>query len=306
MLTYHRIVADALDSNLSPWGVSAADFDAHVRILAEFANVVAPADLTALASGVAKPRARGPVVAITLDDGYRDNFENAFPILREHGVPAGFFVVTGLIDGRCSSWWEELRWIVRNTQCRQVPAGEWLPAAVVFDDRNRALRALEHVYKSLPGELGEAFLDALGEAAGTGRKPALARDGTWMTWDMLREMRAAGMTIGGHTDTHPVMGRLSAERQEQEVATCAARLEDELGAPMELFSYPIGMPESFDAASRYWLEAHGVQLAFSCYGGYARFAAWDPFDVPRSTVGASTTVAEVAAMATMPRLFARW
>jgi peptidoglycan/xylan/chitin deacetylase (PgdA/CDA1 family) len=309
VLTYHRIVKDPTpDSDPSPWGVSAGDFDAHVRILAEFANVVAPTDLPALARGVRAPRARGPIVAITLDDGYRDNYEHAFPILREHGVPAGFFVATGLIDGRCSSWWEELRWIVRNTERDGLPATDWLPVAIAFDepDRNRARRALESLYKALPGDLTDAFLDAIGEAAGTGRRPLESSDGTWMSWDMLREMRAAGMTIGGHTDTHPVLARLPADRQEHEIATCAARLEAELGEPMEVFSYPIGMPESFDADSRRCLQAHGVKVAFSCYGGRGRFDAWDPLDVPRSTVGSSTTVAEVAAMATVPRLFARW
>jgi peptidoglycan/xylan/chitin deacetylase (PgdA/CDA1 family) len=123
---------------------------------------------------------------------------------------------------------------------------------------------------------------------------------------MLREMRAAGMAVGGHTVTHPVLARLTAERQREEIQGCADRLQQELGEPMSWFAYPVGSPDTFTATTQAILAELGVRLAFSFYGGYARYAHWNPFDVPRLHVSPSHGPELLRAVAWLPRQFARW
>jgi peptidoglycan/xylan/chitin deacetylase (PgdA/CDA1 family) len=277
VLNYHRVGAahtPALDPSLL--SASAEAFEEHVDDLSRQVDVIAVDDA---------PRAlrarRGRRVLITFDDGYRDGFEVAFPVLRRAGVPATFFIVTGFLDAPRWSWWDELAW---------MGAG----AEAIAD------------YKRLPEPETEAFLDAMGERTGRGRAPLGAAAQTWLTWDMAREMRDAGMSFGGHTVTHPVLARLSAERQRQEIQGCGQRLADELGIAMRAFSYPVGSPDAFDATSVRLVREAGCEVAFAFAGGHARPGRVEPLAVPRMSVGPWLSRDEVLAATIVPQLFANW
>ncbi len=126
-----------------------------------------------------------------------------------------------------------------------------------------------------------------------------------MTWDHARELRAGGMTIGGHTVTHPLLARVPEERQREEIDGCAARLRERLQEPMRWFSHPVGSPDAFTARTRALLDERGVELAFSFYGGYAGGRALDRLDVPRIHVGPAMDVQRLRATLRLPQLFAR-
>src|SRR5262249_4972621 len=158
-----------------------------------------------------------------------------------------------------------------------IPQGPWLANPVVFDDPDRmlAIRSLCGTYRVLPWDQTEAFLDYLAEVTGAGRASVSGASGMWMTWDMVREMKANGMTIGGHTVNHPILARLPGKQQEKEIAECRQRLETELGGSMSCFSYPNGGKESVTEYTRGCLRSQGVEFAFSYYGGFRRFDDWD-------------------------------
>jgi peptidoglycan/xylan/chitin deacetylase (PgdA/CDA1 family) len=303
VLGYHRVAAGRVDTPFEPalFSTTAVGLDEQMRFATRHFDVVAPEEI-----GLA-PDARGRRVAITFDDGYRDNYELALPVLRKHGVRAAFFLPTGFLDEPRVPWWDELAWIARRSAQTAIPAGDWLEAPLPLErDRSRAVFELANVYKSLPSARTEAFMDYCGEAAGTGRcDPATAAE-EWMTWAMAAEMRDAGMTIGGHSVTHPVLANADPETQRREIEGCARRLDEELGVPMRLFAYPVGLRDSFDEATRRALAEAGVELAFSLYGGYVRPGRIDPYDVPRTSVGPATTPRAFRAMLTFPQAFARW
>jgi peptidoglycan/xylan/chitin deacetylase (PgdA/CDA1 family) len=127
-----------------------------------------------------------------------------------------------------------------------------------------------------------------------------------MTWDMVRELQSAGMQIGGHTVTHPILAQVPVERQEQEIAGCRTRLWEELNLEMEWFAYPVGARGTFTDDTRRILREQGVRLAFSFHGGFGRFARWDPFDIPRVHVGDSHGPELLQATIWVPKLFTRW
>jgi peptidoglycan/xylan/chitin deacetylase (PgdA/CDA1 family) len=279
VMNHHRI-GDAHSSpfDRSLWSSTAESFDGQVRFLARDVDVILPSELDD-----ALKRRRGRHVMLTFDDGYRDNYEVAYPILRSHGVPASFFVATGFLDRPRPAWWDEIAWMVQD------------------DD---ATRLHTERYKQLAGDEAEGYLDRLAEETGRGRCPAGEAKREWMTWDMVREMRDGGMEIGGHTVTHPVLSRLGPQQQQEEIAGCARRLEEELGEPMRTFSYPNGTPWSFDAHTRAALEAHDVDLAFSFYGGYLKGGDFDRHDVPRCAVFGYWSPVDFAGAVALPRAFA--
>lgn len=286
VLCYHRVG----DGRASPFdralfSATAEDFDEQMAWLARHTEVVGP--------GAVLGRRPGRRVVLTFDDGYRDNHDVALPILRRHGLTATFFLATGFLDEPRVPWWDEIAWMVRRD-----------PRAA---DPERSIKELLAQQKALPGERTEEFLDDLSARTGSGRAPREAAKDMWMTWDMARVLRDSGMEVGGHTVNHPILSRVDGATQRREVSGCAARLRDELGLPLRWFSYPNGDRDSYDSDTRAALREHGVEVAFSFAGGYLRReGASDPLDVPRASVGRSTTRQRFRAAVALPRVFARW
>lgn len=277
MLNYHRIgdpASSALDPDL--FSASPGEFEEQIAFLAARCQPVGLADVPA---ALRARRARR--VLVTFDDGYRDNYDVAFPILHRRRVPATFFVTTGFLDRPRLSWWDELA---------------WLGAAPGAAAR----------YKALADEDPEAFVAAEARRLGRERAGPDACAGVWMTWDMAREMRAAGMSFGGHTIDHPMLARLSPERQDEQVRGCAVRLREELGIAMQAFSYPVGSADAYDATTKAIVRGTGCELAFAFAGGYARPGATDSLAVPRMSIGRQLSTDEVRAATVLPQVFARW
>ena len=301
-LNYHRIgdgLASIYDRGL--WSATSDAFAEQLRFLKRHVDIISPSDL---------PRAlaekRGRYAIVTFDDGYRDNYDVALPILKREGVAATFFVASGYIDSPSLPWWDEIAWMVRTSQRRGLELAPWLDAPLPFDEPHRemAILALLRGYKAMPAENTSRYLEAIAAAAGIERRADHANDQLWMTWDMLREMKAAGMTIGGHSVSHPVLSRMSPQQQRHEILECGRRLADELGEPMQCFSYPVGNTSAFDAATRDSLREAGVSCAFSYYGGYRRFDDWDDYDVRRVAIETEIDTDWFRSIVTLPQLFA--
>jgi peptidoglycan/xylan/chitin deacetylase (PgdA/CDA1 family) len=302
VLNYHRIGNgnhSLFDRGL--WSATLEDFVCQLQFCKSSADVISPSDLPQVIK-----KGRGKYVMITFDDGYRDNFENAFPILKQENVAATFFVTTGFLDKPQLPWWDEIAWMVRMSRRTSISLPHWVTVPIVMDepDRELAIRVLLRKYKTLSPEKAELFITDLAGATGTGRNGVEAGRDLWMTWDMLREMKSAGMVIGGHTVTHPVLANSSRTQQIVEVKGCGRRLSAELGESMHYFSYPVGGKNAFDDSTRQCLHETGIQYAFSYYGGIRRFDDWDDYDIRRVAVESDLGRSEFCSIIRMPQVFA--
>jgi O-antigen/teichoic acid export membrane protein/peptidoglycan/xylan/chitin deacetylase (PgdA/CDA1 family) len=303
VLTYHRVGrpgGGVHDPAL--WSATQEQFDAQLRFLARHVDVVSGDELPDVLA-----QRRGRHVALTFDDGYRDNYQLAYPVLRAHGLPATFFLTTGFLDRPHVAWWDEISWIVRSSPREAIDADGWLPAPVRLGagDRGAAARALVQRYWSLPAARTEAYLDWLARACGTGRADPAAAASTWMTWEMVREMRAGGMAFGAHSVDHPLLARCTSDAQALEIGGSVARVREQLGEPVSLFAYPVGARGTFDDTTRARLRDAGITHAFSFYGGHQRAGRQDPLDIPRAFVGPAISPARFRARVALPQVFAR-
>ncbi len=302
VLNYHRIGnPDDCQLDRGVFSATAEVFEQQLRFLRDNCDVITPDDIEDLPG-----RGRGNYAIITFDDGYRDNYELALPLLKSAGLKAVFFISTGFIGGTRLSWWDEIAWMVRNSRKRFIGPTSTLPTVVSIDpDRpESAIDTLLMIYKRLPSEITSLYLEDVARETGAGRAPAELACETWMTWDMVRELRDAGMIIGGHTVNHPILATMSRANQAAEIHGCACDIEKYLGQKMELFSYPRGKPDSFNKDTFECLRDVGVKYAFSYYGGMNRIDSLEQYDVRRVAVDSDTQLEHFEAMLTLPRIFA--
>jgi peptidoglycan/xylan/chitin deacetylase (PgdA/CDA1 family) len=301
VLNYHRIGnphSTRWDHDL--WSATSEEFDWQVRHLKRHFDVVSPADFEQVRSSK-----RGRHIVISFDDGYRDNYDLAFPILRDHHVPATFFLATRFLDQPYVSWWDEVAWMIRSTDRQFLEGDIWLPQPVLIDHLNPqvTIRTLLKILKCLDGEKSQEFLNYLGQATGCGRCPAKHAADLWMNWDMVREMRAGGMNFGAHTVNHPVLSRLSIDRQRWEIVESRRRIEHELGEKVNTFSYPVGGQETCTEETRQCLRDEGFQWAFRYGVGYSRNPFKDPMQIPRLAVEQTIGRSMFRSLTTLPQLF---
>ena len=302
VLNYHRIGnrhQSLLDRNL--WSATDNEFDAQMAMISREFDVIGLDDLDAVFT-----YRRGRFVMVTFDDGYLDNYTNAYPILKAHRVPATFFITTGFLDVPMVPWWDQIAWMVRTSPLEGLDVNPWTTTPVPFDgpDREVAINRLLAVYKRLSGELTGDYLSFLANALQSGNCPAQIADNLWMKWDMIREMKENGMSFGGHTVTHPVLANLPADIQDKEIGMCRKRLVEELGEPIDAFSYPVGGRNSFNEASRASAIRHGFRLVFTYQGGFCRHGHKDRLAIPRTAIETDIDQSQFRALVTLPQIFA--
>lgn len=269
VLAYHRVRELPADFAFDPALVSATPegFRAQMRHLGErFQPVTCREVVAALDGGAALPR---NAVLVTFDDGYDDNHAIAFPILRELGVPATFFISTGHIDSGLPYAYDWLVHLVVTMDGPRLRLPE-LDIDMPLPAERAARQALTGMVldrlKYLDDAGQQAVIDALQARCGRPRTATHA-DCRPMTWEQVREMRDGGMEIGGHGAHHRMLAKLSDDALAAEVAECQARLTTELGAPAIALSYPVGGPDAYDGRVIDAVRAHGFRVAFSYVSG---------------------------------------
>jgi peptidoglycan/xylan/chitin deacetylase (PgdA/CDA1 family) len=311
VLNYHRIGQSGhslLDHAL--WSATQDDFDAHVRMLKSHFDVIGIDDLTTAIGDAARDETRRKqrFAMLTFDDGYIDNYELAFPVLQAHDATATFFLTTGFVSDRRLGWWDEIAWMVRSSPRRTVRlSSPWFKdaAEVSTEPACNLTWQLLRTFYSLPGHETASYLNWIAEATGSGRAPSILSDTLWMNWDQVNEMASAGMSIGAHSVTHPVLSRLSAEEQLFEVLESRLVIEQAIGRTVTAFSYPVGRRDTFNVDTRKALSEAGFDWAFSYYGGYVSGQTVDRFDIPRFAVEADTDRSNLRAVCALPQLFAQ-
>jgi peptidoglycan/xylan/chitin deacetylase (PgdA/CDA1 family) len=299
VINYHRI-GDLSDSELnrSVWSATADGLDRQLKLFKRHFELVG-----ADAIDQRLLRRPGRRVMVTFDDGYRDLYEVAFPVLQANDVRATMFICSGFVDGVATAWWDEIAWMIRRFGAAELAPGPWssraLPLAPGAVDAT--IDAVTRAYWLLPVVDTGPFLERLGAVTGGDRRPA---HDDWITWEMAREMSAAGHELGAHTVTHPILARLPASDQREEIATSVARIEAEVGSRPRSFAYPVGTTDAFDAVTVDAVRAAGVKFAFSNYGGRVT-AGFQPFDIRRLSSESLRDESLLRATLALPRAFIR-
>jgi hypothetical protein len=236
-------------------------------------------------------------VAITVDDGYRDFYEVALPVLQKFRTPATIFIVAEFVDRRCWIWTDKIRYVLGHLTQREWP----LDLSSIIDLDLLSTGRLEALYPDQSGSdrggklnagaiaslLDSASIAKAAERINSALKsmPESQRDyvikviatklnvvlpdhppGEYaaLSWEQLKELSASGIEVGSHSMTHPILTRESNERVRYEIEESKAKIERLIGRKVTAFCYPNG-----DYERRAVLEARRARYAgaVTCRGG---------------------------------------
>jgi peptidoglycan/xylan/chitin deacetylase (PgdA/CDA1 family) len=195
-------------------------------------------------------------VALTFDDGYRDNLVHALPVLEKHGAPFTIFVTTGFADRTAPMWWSDLEEALDRLDAVEF-AGHTLPLDTVPAKRI----AFRTIAAGLRREAWPTFRDVIaGMAAKAGVEPLARVDQLCLDWREIRALDALELcTIAAHTLTHPMLALQREAEAQAEIAASKARIEKVLGRPVHHVAYPVG--DSVAAGQREFAMAREAGFA---------------------------------------------
>jgi peptidoglycan/xylan/chitin deacetylase (PgdA/CDA1 family) len=278
-LIYHRVAT--LQSDPEMLAVSPENFRDQMRYLKDTVQLVRFEENW---GNVSKP-----AVAVTFDDGYDDNVQEALPILAEVGVPATFFVTTGMIGSMNEFWWHELERIILGNQP--------LPSSFTLDDtscgknwytgdigaRREFYQGLVLLMNDAAAEQRNVWLAQLRHWARTDEYPASTTHRV-MTIDELRLLSQSKLaTIGAHSVSHTRLSCISTADQRKEIVASKKQLEAWLGQDVTTFSYPFGKRCHYTEETTTLCREAGFCKAAANFPGQTH--RWtDPYQIPRHLV----------------------
>lgn len=232
-------------------------------------------------------------IMLSFDDGYLDNYQNVYPILKSHGVPGSFFLPTSFIGKKFLPWWDQIAYIIKNTKEKQIKINGLSQKETIIDlDKmnlndviSRLFRLFLHPDVKDPDVLIELFEKACGL-----KRPVSSSGNEFMNWEQVKEMAGNGMAIGSHSHTHKILSKLSREQQYLELKTSRDVLNHHLNVPIQALAYPVGTPETFTSETMEQAERAGYQTAFSYYGGVNCSGKINRFNILRTSIEMQTTL----------------
>lgn len=276
VLCYHGIVAgnNSVDPGRRVGAVTTDEFREHLATIVRYYTPVSAVDVMEAVHG--SGTLPDYAILLTFDDGLRNNFVNAAPILEQFGLPALFCVTTSMVDTGCLLWTHELYERILSWNHAVLPMPDNLTETRVpgtFECRTMLASRIRELCKRIPDAARCAYLERLRGGAELSMPDACRELYEVMTWDEVRELVSRGFEVGSHTVSHPILTRLSRQQVARELAESKARIEDVVGRACFSIAYPNGGRADVSASVVGDASKAGYVLGFTLSGRLTRSGA---------------------------------
>jgi peptidoglycan/xylan/chitin deacetylase (PgdA/CDA1 family) len=292
ILTYHGVLNSPLPFPLSQH-VGVERFEWQMRYLAEHCLCVS---LSRLLKEIRHGRIEPHSVAVTFDDGFRNNYTTALPILRRYGVPATIFLPAGYIGTDRLLWPEALACSLAASKGETLSLDGATLSLRTPADKVSVYQAITRHLKGYRADQVENFINdlraTLGLTPAESGCAAMQTQFEFLSWDEVRAMQRSGLIeIGSHSVHHRRLAHLSPDEARDEITESKRMLERELGeAPY--FAYPYGgRPQDFSDIHREMAIAAGYRAIITAMHGTVH-AGSDPYELPRVYITCDTSDAD--------------
>jgi len=260
VLMYHRVNDDR-----DPFfpSVPVKVFEQQMAYIARTYRVLRLEDLADRSARGELPR---NALAITFDDGFRDNLTHAAPILARYDLPATVFLATAFIGTAQVPWFDRLAMALKATNATSLTFRSGTVVSLSGEaERLGALRLLRQLFKRLPDDERRWMLDEVLEALAV-------TDQKWfknlmLSWDDVHALRGLSFSIGAHTVNHPILSRVSLERAWTEIMGSRTMIESACGTSPRAFAYPFGHADDYTETVMRMVRAAGFTCAVTARFG---------------------------------------
>ncbi len=235
----------------------ADNFEKQIRFYKKHFNFCYPEDF------FAGKCFKGINVLITFDDGYKDNYDIALPILKKHDAAAVFFITTNFIGSNNWLWHDRVRYLVVEGKI----------------NANEAENRLRKMNQGFP--VDEAFNDKINKFFEKAPKRLM------MNWAEVKQLADNGFVIGAHTSNHKVLSLLDENEQQNEIETSIKEIKQNLKIETEHFAFPNGL---YNQTTLDILEANKIKYAYTIKNGYNRPVTPSKMQIKRIGINASDAI----------------
>jgi peptidoglycan/xylan/chitin deacetylase (PgdA/CDA1 family) len=293
VLTYHRIAELSSNPFYDPVISATVDsFHEQVQWLQHHFRLLTLDEFIGQVS--AKSAWREPGLLITFDDGYRDNFDVAVPILNERNIPAAFFIPTNFLEAPHLPWWDFVAYVIKQTQMARFTVQRdrqgRLPSLnldLTTASRAEAIRAVIQAFLNETIADETWFLNQLAELAEVQVESNHLAQELFISWDQAQALAQhyPRLTVGSHGCTHHQLASLSAEVQYHELAESQQVFETRLGYRILALAYPYGWLGTYCASTKKAAAQAGYRVAFTSRPGVNWSTDFDQYEVRRLGIG---------------------
>jgi peptidoglycan/xylan/chitin deacetylase (PgdA/CDA1 family) len=245
-------------------------FEEQVRYLSRKFRILPLSEIVAARKLTNRPIGDN-VVSITIDDGYLDFLEFAYPILQKYQAPATVFLVSEFVSNVQWLWFDALHYLLAQARdgTYEIALTKNKCTLSLADSTTRidAWNLLADDCLGLPAGSKNAFIGRLAAKLDLSLPKTPTEDYAAMTWDQIRQMDRNLIEFGSHTCTHPILSTCSDEELVYEIRESRRRISQELQRDVSTFCYPNGMPADFDSRAVSTIESAGYNCAVVAYGG---------------------------------------
>lgn len=265
ILAYHRVNEDVFD----PWGmnVSISNFEKQMRFISRNYNPVSLEEAIALLSK--KKEIPENTIVITFDDGYRDNYTNAFPILKKYNIPATIFLAVGAINDGSLLWFDTIADAFKKTAKQYIDLRTFNLNKYPLLFRRDKFKAINDAVvfgKYLKKSEREEFVKDIREKLNI--TPENDNNSMPMLkWEDIKIMKDNGISFGSHGMSHTILTKLSEEELEYEIAESKKKIRENIGMEVKLFAYPNGKAGNFSLDNEKLFEKYGYLAACTLLKG---------------------------------------
>jgi peptidoglycan/xylan/chitin deacetylase (PgdA/CDA1 family) len=235
ILEYHSVLPQS-----DEWysGPCPDNFDLQMKYFSRNFEILSVEELVALIQNSKRLPVKAAVV--TFDDGYKDNYLYAYPILKKYSIPATIFLATEHINTGKLFWWDTVKYMINHTSLTQIS----LPEIGVY-----SLRSLSSKRKSrsdiidklklLSEEEKNKTIEKLEYMSGVDIPVQIGRK-LVLSWENIKEMSRGGVSFGAHTVNHPILTKIPLIQARYEISQSKKDIEENLQKNVSTFSYPDG------------------------------------------------------------------
>jgi len=204
-------------------------------------------------------------VLITFDDGYKDNYINAYPVLKKLSLPAVIFLTTDPVEKNIPLFYDSLRYAILNTKRKTLDLHDWgLRLYALYNSElylKEIICEITDYSKTLSRRRQLEFTDVIFDRLLLDKKSLLSQK-LYLDWNEIKEMASSGIEFGAHTMSHPSLGKTSLEQIKKELVESKKLIETRTGKEVVSFAYPFGSSHDYSSTLPDILDENGFECAF--------------------------------------------